>query len=61
MLTSMRPTKSMKPIIKTDKENCVILVLIERLIDGDPVPESKEGRLLSLLSDAVEIYEKKYN
>lgn len=60
----MRLTKflnNMKPIIKTEKENKVALTFIERLMDGDPNPKTKEGRLLSLLSDAVVIFEKRYN
>lgn len=51
----------MKPIIKNDKENRVVLNLIERLMKGDPSPRTKEGRLLNLLAEVVEIFEKKYS
>lgn len=50
----------MKSIIKTEKENKVVLTLIERLMDGDPNPKTKEGRLLTLLAEAVEIFEERY-
>jgi hypothetical protein len=50
----------MKPIIKTEEEGNVVLVLIERLIAGDPDPKTKEGQLLSLLADAQMVFEKRY-
>ncbi len=48
-------------LIQTDEENAVVLHLIERLMKYDPTPESSEGKLLSLLADAVVNYEKKYD
>lgn len=64
MLTSIWRTKSwknMKPIIKTDRENNVALAFVSRLMEGDPEPLSKEGQLLSLLAEVVEIFEKRYD
>lgn len=51
----------MKAIIKTDEENKVALAFLERLMDGDPEITSEEGKLLSLLADAIGIFEKKYD
>lgn len=51
----------MKPLIKTEKENKVALAFIERLMDGDPGKYSKQGRLLLLLAEAVEVFEKRYD
>ena len=53
--------KKMKPIIKTDKENKVALAFVERLMTIDPSARSKEGRLLSLLAEAIQNFEKKYD
>lgn len=50
----------MKSIIKTEEEGNVVLVLIERLMNGDPDPKTKEGQLLSLLTDAQMEFEKQY-
>lgn len=51
----------MKPIIKTEKENAIALAFVERLMDGDPTKNSKEGRLLRLLAEAIQIFEKRYD
>lgn len=51
----------MKTIIKTEQENKVALAFIERLMEGDPEKDSKEGQLLSLLSDEIQVFEKRYN
>lgn len=51
----------MKPIIKTDEENMVALELVERLIDIDPEPNTKEGQLLELLAEQIQEFEKKYD
>jgi antitoxin component HigA of HigAB toxin-antitoxin module len=50
----------MKPIIKTAKENKVALAFVERLMDGDPEKDSKEGKLLNLLAEVIQIFEKRY-
>lgn len=50
----------MKTIIKTEKENKVALSFVERLMSVDPEKDSKEGILLSLLADQIEIFEKRY-
>jgi antitoxin component HigA of HigAB toxin-antitoxin module len=50
----------MKPIIKTEKENKVALALVERLMLGDPAKNSKEGKLLNLLVEVIQIFEKRY-
>ncbi len=47
-------------LIKTPEENNVVLVLIERLMITDPSPESDEGVLLSLLTDACQNFESRY-
>ena len=51
----------MKPIIKTEKENKVALAFVERLMDGDPTRNSKEGKLLRLLAEVIEIFEERYS
>lgn len=51
----------MKPIIKTEKENRVALAFVERLMESDPEKDSKEGTLLSLLADEIQIFEKRYS
>jgi antitoxin component HigA of HigAB toxin-antitoxin module len=51
----------MKPIIKTEEENKVALAFVERLMEGDPEKDSKEGQLLNLLSDAIVVFEKRYD
>lgn len=51
----------MKPIIKTQEENEVALAFVERLMADDPEKDSKEGLLLSLLADQIQIFEKRYN
>lgn len=50
----------MKQIIKTEEENTVALTFVERLMDGDPAKDSKEGILLSLLADQIQEFEKRY-
>ena len=55
-----RCLNNMKPIIKTEKENNVALAFVERLMNYDPEPLSKEGQLLSLLAEEIEIFEKRY-
>lgn len=60
----MKPNHTMndiEPIIKTDEENRVALLLVERLMDGDPERDTKEGQLLCLLAEAIQVYEKKYD
>ena len=51
----------MKPIIKTEKENKVALEFVKRLMDDDPEKDSKEGMLLVLLAEAIQIFEKRYD
>jgi len=51
----------MKTIIKTEKENKVALVLVERLMDGEPEKDSKEGQLLNLLVEQIQVFEKRYD
>jgi antitoxin component HigA of HigAB toxin-antitoxin module len=50
----------MESVIKTEKENKVALAFVERLMTGDPAKNSKEGKLLNLLAEAIEIFEKRY-
>jgi antitoxin component HigA of HigAB toxin-antitoxin module len=50
----------MKPIIETADENGVALAFVARLIDGDPEKDSKQGQLLSLLAEQIQIFEKRY-
>ena len=50
----------MKPIIKTERENKVALAFVKRLMDSDPEKESKEGMLLLLLAEAIQMFEKRY-
>lgn len=50
----------MKSIIKTEKENKIALTFAERLMRGDPSKNSKRGRLLVLLAEEIQIFEKKY-
>lgn len=51
----------MKPIIKTVHENAIALSFVERLMENDPEKDSKKGMLLSLLSDQIQIFEKRYD
>ncbi len=51
----------MKPIIKNDEENQVALEFVSRLMSEDPEKDSKEGILLSLLAEEIQIFEKKYD
>lgn len=50
----------MKPLIKTEEENKVALAFLERLMDEDPEKDSKEGRLLNLLVEHIQVFEKRY-
>lgn len=51
----------MKKIIKTEKENAVALKFVERLMAGDPEIKSDEGMLLTLLADAIQGFERRYD
>jgi len=51
----------MKPIIKNEEENGIALLFVERLMDGDPEKDSKEGLLLSLLAEEIQLFEKRYD
>lgn len=45
------------PLIKNKKHYKVALVVVECLMENDPVPNSKDGRLLIYLSEEIEKYE----
>lgn len=51
----------MKTIIKTEEENKVALDFVERLMSSDPEKDSKEGKLLALLSEQIQTFEKRYD
>lgn len=51
----------MKTIIKTEKENKVLLDLVRRLMESDPEPNSREGQLLDLLAEQIQVFEKRYD
>ncbi len=51
----------MKNLIRTLEENHVALLIVERLMEGDPAPESEQGKFLLFMVGAVKEYEdKKY-
>lgn len=51
----------MEPIIKTEEENKVALAFVQRLMEGDPERDSKEGQLLRLLAEVIQIFERRYD
>lgn len=51
----------MEKIIKNEKENKIALAFVERLMKNDPSKNSKKGKLLMLLVEQIQTFEKRYD